>query len=136
MKTNMKRILAVMFLAVFIIPISAKTEVLNITIDRNATYIDADHVRVTGTITCTPGDRFRIGVNLTTNGGDTQGRGGPDNGNCTGSPVQWKVIVDRDKGPHFQRGTLGEAKAAAQSGTPGDDGANDRKTETRRVEIN
>lgn len=133
-----RTLLAMPLMAVFALaPATASASVQNLTIDRDVQLISGNRVRVSGTIKCTPGDKFRVGVNqLVTNGGDTESRrGGPDNGNCTGSPQNWRVTVERKSGPAFEAGTRGQVQVSAQTGTPGDSGPNDRESETRRVNI-
>jgi hypothetical protein len=92
---------------------------------------DGNVARVTGTITCDEGNRYRIGVRLTQ--GEADGRG-IATGNCTGDPQSFRVIVRASSGPRFQDGTA-QANAVAQIG----DGANrvivDRFSTTEEVEI-
>jgi hypothetical protein len=92
---------------------------------------DGTRARVTGTITCDEGNRYRIGVRLTQ--GEAAGQG-IATGNCTGDPQSFRVIVRASAGPRFQDGTA-QANAVAQIG----DGANrvivDRFSTSEEVEI-
>jgi len=125
----MKRLLVLALTAVCVLlPVAANADVQDLTVDSDVDFIDGDNVRVTGTITCDVGDRFRVGVpagGLTTNAGTTNKRSGPDTGNCTGSSQTWAVVVTRDAGAAYAPGQTGTVQARAQSGTPGDSEPND-----------
>ena len=125
----MKRLVVLALSAVCaLLPAAANADVQALTVDSQVQFIDGDSVRVTGTITCDVGDRFRVGVpagGLTTNAGTTNRRGGPDTDNCTGSPQTWRVVVTRDAGPAYAPGQTGTVSVRAQSGTPGGSEPND-----------
>jgi hypothetical protein len=125
----MKRILVLVLTAVCVLlPVAANADVQVLTVDSDIDFIDGNSVRVSGTITCDAGDRFRVGVptgGLTTNAGTTNKRSGPDTGNCTGSSQTWRVVVVRDSGAAYAPGQTGTVQVRAQSGTPGGTEAND-----------
>jgi hypothetical protein len=132
----MKRLLVVAVTGVIALaPAAAMADVQALTVDSNVQFIDGDRVRVSGTITCDVGERFRVGVpagGLTTNAGTTNRRSGPDTGNCTGAPQTWRVVVQRDSGPSYAPGQTGTVQARAQSGVPGDTEPNDTETVTNQ----
>ena len=67
---------------------------------------------VTGSITCSPEARWRLGVNVSQDG--NSGRGGPKNGRCSGSPQGFNVVVMPDRGDSFESG---EARFALRAQT-------------------
>jgi hypothetical protein len=72
-------------------------------------------VRITGTVTCDEGRRYRLGVNVTQ--GDTEGQG-VATGNCTGDAQSFRVNVRATSGPGFTTGDA-DVDATAQIGSPG-----------------
>ena len=133
----MKRVFLMALAAVgALVPTAAIADVQALTIDSQVDFIDGNSVRVSGTITCDVGDRFRVGIptgGLTTNAGTTNQRSGPDTGNCTGSSQTWRVVVMRDSGPAYAPGQTGTVQARAQSGTPGDADPNDTEVVTSQA---
>ena len=93
---------------------AAHGNIQNLTVDETAVLLDDGTVRVTGTITCTEGARWRVGARLT-QGGDNTGRGGPDTGDCTGTAQRWVVFVSPGPGDDFDEGP-GLVNANAQTG--------------------
>ena len=76
---------------------------------------DGRLVRVTGTITCDEGNRFRIRVTVTQ--GEATGQA-IVTGNCRGEGGRFRVIIERSRsGPAFEEGTA-QVRAVAQIGDP------------------
>ena len=92
---------------------------------------DGDVARVTGTITCQAGDRYRMRLILTQDG--TDGRA-LINGNCTGEPQRFRAIIQVRSGPGFEDGTA-QARATGQVGDPDTGTILDRFDRTEEVEI-
>lgn len=85
----------------------------DITVD-DTVVLDNGVARVSGTITCTEGARWRVGARLNQAGGVT-GRSGADTGTCNGTPQPWTVFVRPNPGDTFTTGP-GSVTAAAQTG--------------------
>jgi hypothetical protein len=136
----MKRLLVMALTAACVlVPTAAVADIQSLTIDPDVEFIDGNRVRVSGTITCDAGDRFRVGVPtgaLDTNAGTINKRSGPDTGNCTGSAQAWRIIVNRKRGPAYAPGQTGTVKVRAQTGTPGGPEPNDRAQTTQAITIN
>ena len=92
---------------------------------------DGNVARVTGTMTCEAGHRFRMRVDLTQ--GDTEARA-IINGTCTGEPQRFRAIVQVMRGPGLQEGTA-SVRATAQVGDPDTRDIEDRFQTTEEVEI-
>jgi hypothetical protein len=71
-------------------------------------------MRITGTIACERGHRFRI--ELTVSQGETEGRG-TTTGQCRGTPQRFTAMVTVTSGPLFTSGTS-QIEATAQIGDP------------------
>lgn len=56
-------------------------------------------VKVSGTVTCNAGEKFRAGLTLTQ--GASEGFGNDAGNNCTGSPQSFLVTVHLQSGPGF-----------------------------------
>lgn len=85
----------------------------DITVDDTVVLTDG-MARVTGTITCTEGARWRVGARLN-QAGNVSGRSGTDTGDCTGTAQPWSVLVRPNPGDTFTPGP-GQVTAAAQTG--------------------
>ena len=92
---------------------------------------DGNVARVTGTINCEAGHRFRMRVDLIQ--GDTEGRA-MINGTCTGEPQRFRAIVQRQRGPGFEEGTA-SVRATGQVGDPDTREIVDRFQTTEDVDI-
>jgi hypothetical protein len=92
---------------------------------------DGSVARLTGTITCDEGNRFRIQVALTQ--GDTEGAG-TATGTCTGDSQRFQVVVNATSGPGFEDGAA-QVDATAQIGRPGTRAVVDTFSTTEEVEI-
>lgn len=123
----MKRILlASLIVACALIPATANADVQDLTIDPTVQIIDGDSVRISGTITCDVGDRYRVGTQSFTTSSGTNARRGPFVGDaCTGSSQIWHVVAERATGPAFAPGDTATVTALGQTGTPGDSSPND-----------
>ena len=93
---------------------AAHGNIQNLTVDETAVLMDDGTVRITGTITCTEGARWRVGARLTQDGNNS-GRGGPDTGTCNGTAQRWVVFVSPGPGDDFDAGP-GSVQASAQTG--------------------
>lgn len=80
----------------------------------SATLNEDGTVTVTGTITCNPGARYRVGVNLYQDGDHGRSSRG-ESGNCSGSPQNFSVRVAPDPGDSFEEGEA-LARLRAQTG--------------------
>ena len=92
-------------------------------------------VKVSGTVTCTAGEKFRAGVTLTQ--GASEGFGNDAGNNCTGSPQSFLATVNLTSGPGFTSGPA-EACVRVQTGLPGGSathGANPQHCETITLDI-
>jgi len=72
-------------------------------------------VRITGTISCDEGSRYRIQVSVTQ--GATEAMG-VVTGTCTGDPQSFRIIVRASSGESFEDGSA-QVEATAQIGNPG-----------------
>jgi len=122
----MKRIVLVaLSVACVLLPATANAAVQELTIDPQVLIIDGDSVRISGTITCDAGDRYRVGTQSFTTSTGTQARRGPFvGGDCSGSPQIWHVVAERSTGPAFEAGATATVTALGQTGTPGDNSPN------------
>lgn len=88
----------------------------------NTAFLTNGSVAVTGTVTCSdpdpatpPNATFRIGVTLSQNGATGQGK---DQGDCTGAPEDFRVVIaPDDPNDMFQESPpAAEVNARAQTG--------------------
>ncbi len=86
----------------------------SITID-DASRTNGSLARLTGSLTCDAGDRYRLTVVLTQ--GESVGEG-RTTGSCTGSSQTFRIVATLSSGPGFTSGPA-QACAVATSGTPG-----------------
>lgn len=101
----------------------ASAHVSNITVDPVAYQIGDGSVVVSGTITCTAGERFRVGGQLIQDQGATEVRGVKTRGaqgDCTGSPTPWRFnVVPNDSGQSFNTTDPATFHAVGESGLTG-----------------
>lgn len=76
----------------------------------------AGNIKVSGSVTCTAGERFRAGVTLTQ--GAIEVRGNDAGNNCSGSSQSFLVTVYHSSGPGFISGPA-LACVRVQTGLPG-----------------
>lgn len=87
-------------------------------------------VTVTGTITCNPGARWRVGAQVFQDGNDS--RRSADQGTCTGSPQNFRITVAPGPGDDFDCGEA-EAVVRAQTGTNPPRDIRDDETDSETV---
>ncbi|HEV2810687.1 MAG TPA: hypothetical protein VGV93_09875 [Acidimicrobiales bacterium] len=92
---------------------------------------DGNVARVTGTINCRAGHRYRMRVVITQ--GTTEGRA-MITGNCTGEPQSFRAIVEVTSGPGFEDGAA-SVRAVGQVGNPDTQTIVDRFSTTDEVQI-
>jgi hypothetical protein len=71
---------------------------------------------VSGTITCTAPETWKVALNLLQRSTGAKGRGA-DSGACTGSPAAWEATVSNGTGPAFAPGSVKVSAAAKLIGT-------------------
>ena len=133
----MKRILlAALTVACTLIPATANADVQELTIDAQVQIIDGDSVRISGTITCDIGERYRVGTQSFTTSSGTQARRGPFVADaCTGSPQIWRTVAERATDPAFAPGDTATITALGQTGAPGDNSPNDSLQVSQEVTL-
>ena len=92
---------------------------------------NGDVARVTGTIACDEGNRFRTRVIVTQD--RTEGQA-IVTGTCTGEAQRFRAIVEVTSGPGFEDGPA-QARAVTQVGNPNNRRIVDRFSTTEEVEI-
>lgn len=123
-----------MAVGLMVAPASAHVTFGSLDIDDTATGTTTT-VKVSGTVTCTAGEKFRAGVTLTQ--GASEGQGNDAGNNCTGSPQSFLATVNLTSGPGFTSGPA-DAQVRVQTGLPGGSmthGANPSYSETITLTI-
>ena len=122
----MKRTLSaglVLFGSALLLQGPASAHVTNLTIDSVAYQKVDGSVVISGTITCTAGERFRVGANLTQDQGTTDVEANKlraDQGDCTGAPTPYRFnMVPDDNTESFNTTDPATVQVVGESGFTG-----------------